>query len=32
MNKWYIPDAFFPGVSSGKTYVSHEAVHVAFKI
>ena len=26
MNKWYIPDAFFPGVSSGKTYVSHEAV------
>lgn len=26
MNKWYIPDAFFPGISSGKTYVSHEAV------
>ena len=26
MNKWYIPDAYFPGVSSGKTYVSHEAV------
>lgn len=26
MNKWYIPDAFYPGVSSGTTYVSHEAV------
>lgn len=26
MNKWYIPDAFYPGVCNGKTYVSHEAV------
>lgn len=26
MNKWYIPDAYYPGVSGGKTYVSHEAV------
>lgn len=26
MNKWYIPDAFYPSVCSGKTYVSHEAV------
>lgn len=26
MNKWYIPDAFYPGVNSGSTYVSHEAV------
>lgn len=26
MNKWYIPDAYYPGISSGKTYVSHEAV------
>ncbi len=26
MNKWYIPDAYYPSVSSGKTYVSHEAV------
>lgn len=26
MNKWYIPDAYYPGVSNGETYVSHEAV------
>lgn len=26
MNKWYIPDAFYPGISGGKEYVSHEAV------
>lgn len=26
MNKWYIPDAYYPGVSAGSTYVSHEAV------
>ncbi len=26
MNKWYIPDAYYPGVSQGDTYVSHEAV------
>lgn len=26
MNKWYIPDAYYPGISGGRAYVSHEAV------
>lgn len=26
MNKWYIPDCYYPGISKGSTYVSHEAV------
>ncbi len=26
MYKWYIPDAYYPGISRGSIYVSHEAV------
>ncbi len=26
MNRWYIPDAFYPGTCGGTAYVSHEAV------
>lgn len=25
---WYVPDAYYPGVTNGKVYVSHEAICV----